>query len=276
MAKRLFLFIVAIAVIAVVALIIFLNNSRTVTPEGAIQQQTTASAPQASQALAVEASTSTVSESDSFYDIKAAYPQFVGVSTSINNEVSSFMGGQISDFKKQAKDNWDARNATLATGEVASVNPPQPFDFVSNWTPVQVNNQYISFVENIYFFAGGAHGINEVRTFNYDITQGKDITINDFLSQPQQSLQKLSQLADQKVADQLTKNNVQVNGIIQGMIQDGTQPTVNNYSNFSFTKDSLIIYFQQYQVAPGYLGGITITLTKSELMQAGITSPYMN
>jgi len=217
-----------------------------------------------------------INQTDSFYNIQAEYPQFEEVNAVFNKEISDLILGEIKSFKKQAKDNWDARNATLLPGETPLANPPSPFDFIASWTPTQMNKKYISFSVNIYYFAGGAHGITEIDTFNYDVAKEADITINDFLDDSPQALQKLSQIAAQRVTSQLQSNSVEINDVLTQMIQQGTQPTTDNYRNFNFNYNSLTVYFQQYQVAPGYLGPVTVVLYKNTLEDNSIRSYYLD
>ena len=159
----------------------------------------------------------------------------------------------------------------------SDISRPDPiiFDFIANWKPVQLNQEYLSFVINIYYFSGGAHGLNEVYAFNYDIVQKKELTINDFLGNSPQALQELSQISAQQVTSQLQSSGVQIDDILTPMIQQGTKPTLDNYNNFNFNYNSLTIYFQQYQVAPGYVGPITITIFKNTLDENSIMSDYL-
>jgi hypothetical protein len=224
----------------------------------------------------LQVSVISISQTDSFYNIQVEYPQFKEVDAAFNKEISDLILGEIDSFKKEAKDNWNARNATLATGETPATNPPSPFDFIASWTPTQINKEYVSFSVNIYYFVGGAHGVTEVNAFNYDVIKKADITINDFLGNSQQALQKLSQIAAQQVTSQIQSNGVQIDDFLTQMIQQGTQPTADNYRNFNFNYDSLIIYFQQYQVAPGYLGPLTVILYKNILEENSIKSDYLD
>jgi hypothetical protein len=154
-------------------------------------------------------------------------------------------------------------------------NPEEPFDFILNWTSVQVGSQYINFVIDIYYFSGGAHGISEIMAFNYDIINKKEIPITDFLGNSQQALQKLSELAAGNVITQFESKGVEIDNFMNQMINDGTKPTNENYENFNFKNNSLIIYFQQYQVAPGAYGPVTVTLSKTILEQNSIKSGYL-
>jgi hypothetical protein len=223
----------------------------------------------------LEMSISSISQTDNFYNIQVEYPQFRDIAAAFNDQVSAFITGKIDTFKKNTKDNWDARIATTPPGQTVPENPVAPFDFIANWKPVQLNKKYLSFVINIYYFSGGAHGLNEVYAFNYDIVQKKELTINDFLGNSPQALQELSQIAAQQVTSQLQSSGVQIDDVLTQIVQQGTKPTLDNYHNFNFNYNSLTIYFQQYQVAPGYVGPVTITIFKNTLDENSIMSDYL-
>jgi hypothetical protein len=257
--KKFYLFIIIIILAA--AVVWFVKNERVSTEISAEKD--------------LEMSISSISQTDNFYSIQVEYPQFGDIAAAFNDQVSSFITGEINTFKKNTKDNWDARIATTPPGQTVPENPAAPFDFIANWKPVQLNKEYLSFVINIYYFSGGAHGLNEVYAFNYDIVQKKEITINDFLGNSPQALQELSQIAAQQVISQLQSSGVQIDDVLTPMIQQGTKPTLDNYHNFNFNYNSLTIYFQQYQVAPGYVGTVTITIFKNTLDENSIMSDYL-
>jgi hypothetical protein len=257
--KKFYLFIIIIILAATV--VWFVKNERVSTEISAEKD--------------LEMSISSISQTDNFYSIQVEYPQFGDIAAAFNDQVSSFITGEINTFKKNTKDNWDARIATTPPGQTVPENPAAPFDFIANWKPVQLNKEYLSFVINIYYFSGGAHGLNEVYAFNYDIVQKKEITINDFLGNSPQALQELSQIAAQQVISQLQSSGVQIDDVLTPMIQQGTKPTLDNYHNFNFNYNSLTIYFQQYQVAPGYVGTVTITIFKNTLDENSIMSDYL-
>lgn len=221
-------------------------------------------------------SVSSVSQSDNFFNIKAEYPQFKDIDPIFNKKISDFVTGEIDDFKKEATDNWQARKDTATPEYPVPDNPEQPFDFIANWTPTQLNAKHISFTINIYYFSGGAHGNDEVSTFNYDIATNKEITILDFLNNSQENLNKVSELAVKDINFQLMSKGLQADDSLDQMIKDGTKPTTENFKNFNFDKNKLIIYFQKYQVAPGVVGEITVSLYKEVLEAESVKSDYFN
>ncbi len=210
---------------------------------------------------------------DAFYNVQAEYPQFPNADAAFNAEVSSFVEDAITSFKSDAKANYEARVAT--SNGTLPATPTAPFDFVATWEPVQLNDMYLSFSVSVYYFTGGAHGANEVRTYNYDMQGQHQISIQDFLGS-QDAFSTLANLSAQKVASMMESNGATVEGFLQEMIDSGTAPTADNYKEFTFNYNTLTIHFQQYQVAPGYFGPVTITLSKNELESAGIYSEYFS
>ncbi|MCX6764386.1 MAG: DUF3298 and DUF4163 domain-containing protein [Candidatus Nealsonbacteria bacterium] len=216
-----------------------------------------------------------IHQTDNFYNIQAEYPQFKNASDEFNKKIADLITEEIDNFKKSAKENWDARRATAMPDNPVPENPEGPFDFIATWKPVQLNNEYLSFVINSYYFVGGAHGANEVHAFNYDLAKQKEITILDFLNSSQQYFEKLAELSAKEVTSKLQGNEVMIDDFLKQMIQDGTKATQENYKDFNFNYNSLIIYFQQYQVAPGAAGEITITFYKNTLDKNSIKSDYL-
>jgi hypothetical protein len=47
------------------------------------------------------------------------------------------------------------------------------------------------------------------------------------------------------------------------MISDGTAPDADNFGTFTFTPNTITIYFQQYQVGPYSIGMPTVTIPRT-------------
>ena len=95
------------------------------------------------------------------------------------------------------------------------------------------------------------------------------------MNNSQESFEKLADLCKQNVTTQLQSESIQIDDFLEQMIENGTNPTEENYRNFSFKYNSLTIYFQQYQVAPGAMGEVTVTFYKSTLNADSINSKYL-
>ncbi|MFA5747324.1 MAG: DUF3298 and DUF4163 domain-containing protein [Candidatus Paceibacterota bacterium] len=265
------IFILASAVVALAGLAAFLywQNGRPETVPVHIEQPSSTVQTGGERMSVVPAS-----QSDNFYSIQAEYPQFEDADPAFNQKIADLVKGQIENFKKEAKENFNARNATMPKGEPVLQEPEQPFDFIATWTQDQSSPGYLSFVFDIYYFSGGAHGIDQIFAFNYDLANKKEIIISDLLGSTE-SLGKLSKMAQDQVSAQLQSNGMEADGSIDQMIQEGTKPVSDNYRNFTFGSDKLTLYFEQYQAAPGAAGTITVVFSKDDLERNGISSDYL-
>ena len=217
----------------------------------------------------------TVAQADDFYNIKAEYPQFEGADAAFNAKIAAAVNGRIEAFKKEARENFDARNATLPAGQAAKPNPEEPFDFIAVWTPGQFGPRFASFMLDIYYFSGGAHGQDQIFAFNYDLQNQKEITIVDFLA-GQDNLEKLAKIAQERITAQLESSGLPVNDSLKQMVQSGTESKPENYRNFTFGNGKLSVYFEQYQAAPGSEGTIKIDFYKKDFEQNGINATFLD
>ncbi len=60
-------------------------------------------------------------------------------------------------------------------------------------------------------------------------------------------LKKIANFAKQSLVGSLGQDDVE-------MIEAGTKPTNENFKNFVFNDDMVLLYFEKYQVAPGVAG----------------------
>ncbi|TET63803.1 DUF3298/DUF4163 domain-containing protein [Candidatus Aerophobetes bacterium] len=216
-----------------------------------------------------------IRESDSFFYVQAEYPEFLAVSDDFSHEIAALISDKISGFKKESVDNWKARLDTVPAGKPVPENPERPFPFIASWESAQLNNQYLSLVIKIYYFSGGAHGSEEIHTFNYDMLQKKKIGIEDFLDSSQEALERISKISAEDITSQLKSTGWKEDDTLKEMINQGTAPTFENFKNFNFDPQGLTIYFGKYQVAPGAVGSLTIRITKALLEQNLLQSDYL-
>jgi len=216
-----------------------------------------------------------IQESDSFFSIQAEYPQFQTADPNFNQEIATLISGKIDSFKKESLDNWKARLDTMPADEPVPKDPEQPFEFIASWQAAQLNNTYLSLVIKIYYFTGGAHGNEEIHAFNYDIVKKKKIAIEDFFVSSPEALNKISRISAQDITSQLQSRQWKIDDNLKEMLNQGTAPVFDNFKNFNFDTYNLIIYFQRYQVAPGAVGSLTVTISRQILQQNSLQSDYL-
>ena len=214
-----------------------------------------------------------IQESDSFFSIQAEYPQFQTADPDFNQEIATLISGKIDSFKKESLDNWKARLDTMPAP--LPKDPEQPFEFIASWQAAQLNNKCLSLLIKIYYFTGGAHGNEEIYAFNYDIVKKKKIAVEDFFVSPPEALKKISKISAQDITSQLQSRQWKIDDNLKEMLNQGTAPVFDNFKNFNFDSHNLILYFQKYQVAPGAVGSLTVTISKQAMAENSLQSDYL-
>ncbi|MCU0653676.1 MAG: DUF3298 and DUF4163 domain-containing protein [Candidatus Pacebacteria bacterium] len=222
----------------------------------------------------------TIAQSDDFYNIRAEYPQITypqttGESEAFNKKIAAAVNNLIDEFKKGAKENWDARVATAPADQAVPQNPEQPFYFAATWMPAQLNDRYASFVIKAYYFSGGAHGNDRIFAFNYDLKNKKEITMADFCGSSE-NFDKLAKMAQTQIRSQLQAEGLNLDQAAEKWIADGTSASEDNYRNFTFGYGKLTVYFEKYQVGPGAIGDLAAVFLKKDLDESAVGADYFD
>ena len=123
-------------------------------------------------------------------------------------------------------------------------------------------NNYLSFVFYISLYTGGAHPNNTIETINYNTKENKLVDINTLHSKNKGILNNLSELTREILSKNIDYQN---NNIMLDMLIEGTKPNTNNFRNFVFTKDGLLILFEPYQIAPYSSGSKEVIIPYNKL-----------
>lgn len=110
-----------------------------------------------------------------------------------------------------------------------------------------MNSSHVSFAERYDSFVGGANEDEDMQTFNYDVAAKHDISLGDLFPGVSDYLNKVSTVARQ----QLTASLQQSSGgdISTDMLDQGTAPLPENFSDFTFTDYQIDLYFPKCAVA---------------------------
>jgi hypothetical protein len=200
------------------------------------------------------------------FDVK--YPYFNNASDEFNSKIENLLKKSIEESKISSKENWQARFNTQAKGDNIPEVPVMggKFSYFSDYKIVQSNTDYISVLLIYGGFDGGAHGYENIFSYNYDVKNKKTIELKDLFNNDTSYLNKLStssrELLKKKyaVVTEEEKKNSSPEALKEyvdnsmAMIESGTEPKLENFSVFTFTPDKVKIHFGQYQVGPYVIG----------------------
>lgn len=196
-------------------------------------------------------------------NVGGSYPQFRNADPSFNDKIKNNIIIYKSEFENNAKDNYEAM---LDTNKLVITNEEKErikslFSFDVKTEYVQVNPNFISILMKINAYSGGAHGYEILYSYNYDVKNGKEISLGDLFPGTNNYLNKVSEYSRTDLYKQLS-NKIQITDYdeeedyeeaiknMNEMLSVGTEPTEDNFSIFTIEPNILNIYFSQYQVAP--------------------------
>lgn len=191
----------------------------------------------------IELVVKTIKEYNQYYAVTAEYPQFKGVAPIFNQTIERVVLDAIASHKTESENNQKYMIA-IDVAEGREPRVPEQFELYVQYEQDQMNARYISFVMRIGGYAGGAHGYQNIITFNYDVPNQTIMSLADLFPNDSEYLTTLSQYAREQLRATLGDYTNET------FIMDGTNPTVENFKNFTFDENTITLYFPQYQVAP--------------------------
>lgn len=261
--------ILTILIIIILVALIFIIRDHKTRVEPVTEKDTTANVVAEGLIVPDSYDTKTLNPDDTYVKFDIKYPSFKKADSNFNSSIETLIKTQIQEDIKQSSENWQVRYEMQSPGEnIPKVpkNDQDKFSFFSNFTIVQSNSTYISFILNYGGFTGGAHGYENVISYNYNVKKQRNIELKElFLNNPDY-LTYLSTTSRDYLKKQFAtvseedKKNSDPEAIKQyvdniiSMINTGTEPKVENFSIFTFTPDKIKIYFSQYQVGPYVIG----------------------
>lgn len=189
------------------------------------------------------------------YTIEIQYPQVDDKSkhsTPINKQIHSIITKTQEEFVQICNDYYDDTFFY------------SPWTLYINWTLVEINSSRFSAILETYSYTGGAHGITFLQALNFDLKTGREISLESFaktispntdFSTWLDDLSKKSFLLAQQELENRNKDHAGYKADL-AWISEGTSATIENYSVFTLSEDTIHFYFGQYQIAP-YSQGIT-------------------
>ena len=193
------------------------------------------------------------------YEFKAEYPQLTNfpnleVRNKVNQDIINNVNKQNESFLKQSneylKDDPE--------GPKANVN-----ELGISYNTYYLTNDIFSYLLNVFsIFNGSAHGSYYMVSYNYDLKTGNLIQLKDLFKD------KVNYL---KILSDYTTTALKAKGMVSkkdgGWLEDGTAPKIENFSSWNINKNSLIIHFQNYQVASYADGPQEVIIPLSKLKE---------
>ena len=194
-------------------------------------------------------------------EISAEYPELSGGTNAagFNAAAKAAVMKAIATFRKDL--------TTLTADDIKVMNANGMGSYIDIGYNVEyADDDLISVNFGDDYFMGGAHPSHDTFTINYDLKNGKLLSLAD-LFKP--GSKYLSTIATYSVADLKARKDPDsgesLGFLSDDVFADGAKPTVANYHNWNLTKKGLLITFIQYQVASYAEGPQTVIVPYATL-----------
>ena len=179
-------------------------------------------------------------------EIRVTYPRTEY--SVLNREIKKYIESILKEF--------------MAYGEVP-IQPDFPYTIDSYYEKYSSGN-YLSYVFFTSMYTGGAHPNNTIHTITYDKKKNRIVTISNLVNKDSNLLTTLSEESRIILKKYPT---FQTPYFIEDMLLEGTSPKEENFKNFAFSKDGLILFFEQYQVAPYSEGSFRVVIPYDKIKE---------
>lgn len=213
--------------------------------------------------------TKEISDTNSEYKylIVCSYPELIhfdseNIQNKINNSITSKLNEIIALFKIDQE---------YMFGDTTGMNLPEGFDeFESRRSSLMIiyeilNNDrnLMSMILNVeQYNAFAAHPISYHKTLNFDMSNGDEIVLSNYIPSSDSSfINRVSEISYKKIMDLKVSDSI--------WIRSGVLPLWDNFKNYNLTRKELILTFDIYQVAPYSEGPVRIAIPWESLLIDG-------
>ena len=135
------------------------------------------------------------------------------------------------------------------------------YHYLVEATTQQGTAHTLSYLATVDYYEGGAHGINQLITFNFDIATGKLITLADVFAPGYESQLKTSLMKALKSKTGLNSiNELKDAGYLYSMDMFPSE-------NFILNDETITFVYNPYEIAPYAVGSIELVITYNEVSQ---------
>lgn len=182
------------------------------------------------------------------YKIDLKYPQLSSENLSaaaqhFNERMKDFTNSEVTEFESKVNDNLEAAK------KLPENLQKNTFNLNFNASIFTANNTILMGIRfnKEYFYAGNAHPSHDIEIYNYNLTTGKEITLNDIFTPGSNYLKVIADYCRAELTKRMKIQNIKV-------IASGLDPKIENYDMWNIEPDGLLFIFDEGQVVP-YVAG---------------------
>lgn len=191
-----------------------------------------------------------------YLKIKSNYNKKDDTQIKIIQNINSAISNTVTNAKdKIEKDSEEYKKSYEADSNKDNTIKYQ-YEAIYNYKIAYNKNNILSIPLTMYEFTGGAHGLTNIKSFNYDLVKEKELKLEDLFK----ANSNYKEVINNHIKEEISK---QPEIYFQG--QDGFSSIKDN-QDFYISDEGIVIYFSLYDIAP-YSSGIPMfTITWDEII----------
>ena len=191
-----------------------------------------------------------------YLKIKSNYNKKDDTQTKIIQNINSTISNTVTTAKdKIEKDSEEYKKSYEADSNKDNTIKYQ-YEAIYNYKIAYNKDNILSIPLTMYEFTGGAHGLTNIKSFNYDLVKEKELKLEDLFK----ANSNYKEVINNHIKEEISK---QPENYFQG--QDGFSSIKDN-QDFYISDEGIVIYFSLYDIAP-YSSGIPMfTITWDEII----------
>lgn len=171
----------------------------------------------------------------------------------INNEILN----TIKDFKSNVKKGSKEYKEMYDKYSNKEKNIKYQYEAVSKYEITYNKNNILSIPITMYEFTGGAHGLTNIKTFNYDLKTGKQLNLEDLFKLNSNYKDIINTHIEKKIKENPTIYFGVANNEFKG---------IRDNQEYYMSEEGIVIYFSLYEIAPYSTGIPMFTITWDEII----------
>ena len=182
---------------------------------------------------------------------KIEYPRFGSPYEQEELEpINEWYRNQALELQRQYETENYAEAVELFESSSEKQFPFHMFDAVSAYTVTYNKNDLLSLYYDHYLYSGGAHGNTKRVSDTWSLKKGRRIELTQLSTDPDRTRQMILDRINEQIAAQIKSGE-------KMYFDDYVKLTAENFhpENYYLTPGGLVIYYQQYDIAP-YASGI--------------------
>lgn len=182
------------------------------------------------------------------FKIYAVYPKVTGKDI-ITSEMQGYVQNKVGQFKNE-----------VSQGQGQTKDGGRP-ELSITYKPYELKDAVVSFKVTTFADSGVSRTDNFITTFVYNLNTQVKMSLDNVFNGNMDYLNKISSL----VRSKLSTNSVLQSNLDQALFDSGTAPKKENFQNFVVGNREVVIFFNQYQIAPAVAGSFEVSLSFDDL-----------